>query len=259
MADESIISSKRPGFPKLTATAAGLDTLIEYVGEYATLSGAGVVTGATWGNYAGTVDSADLDPIEGTSKAILTVRMIFKWGSAQYGSGTGTETATVHEIEWADVQHPIYQHKVFRSGGTYALDDDDLIQIRRWEEMDDPALKAEWKFYTDDEGATGTLSSNAQKLAKGMLLGIEYYVEKAPVLRKSTFYLNGPPPQSGGGVKESPGSFPQISGLSGYEWLRSADRSLQTGTEKEWRRDQEWMGARKILVDAENIYWLPSA
>jgi len=259
MAAEPILSSKRPGFPKEGASAVGRETIIEYVGDESTLRTNSPAVGATWGDYGGRVDAVDIDPIEGTVKGILTVRMLLRFGEANYPSGTtGNEQQTIHEIDWVDVQNSIFQHKVFRTGGTYALDDDDLIQIRRWEEMPDTALRADWKFYVDDTNTdTGTLSANAQACAKGILLGIEYYNEKAPVLRKSTFYLNGPPPQSGGGVKESPGSFPQISGLTGYEWLRSADRSLQTGTEKEWRRDQEWLGARKILIDAENIYWMP--
>ena len=258
MAAESIISFKRPGFPKENASAAGRATFIEYIGPESTLRAASPATGATWGDYSGLVQDVDVDPIEGTDHAVLAIRILREWGSAEYGSSTGDEQQTVHEIDWVDVQTDIFQHKVFRASGTYALNNDDLIELRRWQDMTDITLKAAWQFYTDDTGeATGTLSANAQVLAKGLLLGIEYYNEKAPVLRKSTFYLNGPPPQSGGGVKEDPGSFPQISGLSGYEWLRSADRSLQTGTEKEWRRDQEWTGARKILVDAENIYWLP--
>lgn len=258
MAAESILSYKRPGFPKESASAGGRVTIIEYIGPDATLRPASPVTSATWGDYGGRVQDVEIDPIEGTTASVLTVRILLEWGAADYGSATGTEQVTVHEIDWVDVQTDIFQHKVFRTGGTYALDNDDLIELRRWQDMTDVTLKAEWKFYLDDTNEdTGTLSANAQVLAKGLLLGIEYYNEKAPVLRKSTFYLNGPPPQSGGGIKEDPGSFPQISGLSGYEWLRSADRSLQTGTEKEWRRDQEWTGARKILVDAENIYWLP--
>jgi hypothetical protein len=254
MADESIISSKRPGFPKITATDQGRETIIEYVGDASTLATSAPVIGATWGEYAGTVDSVDLDPIEGTPKAILSVRMSSKFGSADYGSSTGTEQHTIHEIDWADVQQPISNHPKFRTGGTFALTPQDLIEVRKWEDEEDTALRAAFKF-ADADGTEVTLSTNGQKLANGILLGVEYYVEKAPVLRKSTFYINGPPPQSGGGEKESPGSFPQISGLSGYEWLRSADRSIQTGNDREWRRDQEWMGARKILVDATDIYW----
>ena len=256
MATESIITLKRPGFPKESISANGRETIIEYVGEETDLRTAGVVTGLPWGNYSGVVEDADIDPIEGTSKAILTVRMVFKWGSAEYGSSEGTEQQTIHEVEWVDVQRSIFEHPNFASGGSFALDNDDLIQIRRWQDMTNPTLKAAWKFYTTDENTTtDTLSTNAQKCAKGILLGIEYWIDKAPLLRKSTAYKNGPPPQSGGGVKETPSGFPALSGLSGYEWIRSADRSLQTGTEKEWRRDQEYIGARKVLIDAANIYW----
>jgi hypothetical protein len=253
---EPILTLKRPGFPKESIRSDGRETLIEYIGEEADLRTAGVVTGQTWGDYSGRVEDADLDPIDGTTKAILTVRLLYKWGSAEYGETIGEEQQTIHEIEWVDVQRPLQEHPVFSSNGAFSLTDTDLIKIRRWQDMTDATLKAQWKFYTDDDNsATEELSDNAQVFAKGILKGIEYYVDKAPLLRKSTFYKNGPPPQDGGGTVESPGSFPGVSGLSGYEWIRSADRSGQTGTEKDWRRDQEWLGARKVWIDKDNIYW----
>lgn len=252
MAAESIITMKRPGFPKESISSDGKRTIIEYVGEESDLRSAGVYTGQEWGDYDGIVDDAELDPIEGTTKAILTVRMVFAWGTAQYGSETGDEQQTIHEIEWIDVQRSLYEHPEFES-----LSAEDRVNLRAWEEMPDATKKAEFKFYTGDPGqgdtATDTLSTAAQKLAKGILLGIEYYIDKAPLLRKSTFYVNGPPPQDGGGNKESPGSFPGMP--SGYEWVRTADRSAQTGSEKQWRRDQEWTGAKKVLIDSDNTYW----
>ena len=258
MAAEGILTLKRSGFPKEFIGSDGKRTVIEYVGPESDLRSAGVITGQTWGDYDGVVEDADLDPIEGTTPthAILTVRMIFKWGEAQYGSENGDEQQTIHEIDWVDVQRSIYEHPKF-NGGTYNLSDEDLVQLRAWEDMLNPTLKAQWKFYSGDpaqgDTTTGTLSTNAQKAAKGVLLGIEYYVQKAPVLRKSTYYKNGLPPNNGGGDKEDPGAFPGKP--SGYEWIRTADRSMQVGSEKEWRRDQEWTGAKKVLIDASDIYW----
>lgn len=262
MADESIINQRRPGFPKISATAQGGMYEIEYVGDYDTLYGAATI-GETWGDYVGYVTSANIEPIDKTDYGILRVVVEWKFGETNYpGGGTGTLTETNYELDWVDVQRSLYEHPIFRvgGGGVYELTAEDIANIKNWEKMPDPTYKKDYIFATNPEtwdgssAGTGTLSTNAQSLAKGLEQGIEYWVDKAPVARRSQTYVNGPPPMCEAGRKEDPESFPNLP--SGYEWLRSADRATMRGDGNKWNRDTEWLGAAKVLVDVDTIYYM---
>jgi hypothetical protein len=41
----------------------------------------------------------------------------------------------------------------------------------------------------------------------------------------------------------------------GYEWLKTADRSISQGGRKRWQKIEEWTGAKKVLVDKDEIFW----
>jgi hypothetical protein len=97
------------------------------------------------------------------------------------------------------------------------------------------------------------LSANAKLLAKGILLGIEYWVDKAPVARRTDTYVNGPPPKGTAGLKEVPAGFPALP--DGYEWIRDADRALRAGGQNKWTNETSWIGAKKVLIDAAQIFW----
>lgn len=264
MADESIILLRRPGYPKTSATANGTTTEIEYVGDYSTLYSAATI-GEAWGEYEGYVTAATIEPIEKTDHGILTVSMERKFDASEYPEGdTGTLTETNYEIDWVDVQRSLYEHPVFRvgGGGTYALTNEDVANLKNWEKMPDPTYKKDYifalnpdKWQGSSEG-TATLSTNAQALAKGLEQGIEYWVDKAPVARRNETYVNGPPPETSAGAKEDlPEGFPNPP--TTYEWLRSADRSSKRGDSNKWNRDSEWIGAKKVLIDKSAIYYLP--
>ena len=263
MADESIIALRRPGYPKTSATANGTITEIEYVGDYSTLYSA-VTIGDPWGAYEGYVTAANIEPIEKTAHGILMVSMERKFDSSEYPEGdTGTLTETNYEIDWVDVQRSLYEHPVFRAGGDYALSATDIAEIENWKKMTFPDYKASYIFAINPDkwdrtlgsSGTDTLSTNAQALAKGINLGIEYWVDKAPVARRNETYVNGPPPETSAGEKEDlPEGFPNPP--AGYEWLRSADRSSKRGESNKWNRDSEWIGGDKILIDKNAIYYL---
>jgi hypothetical protein len=264
MADP-LIDYLKPGFPKESATAEAYQTMLEYVGPKDDLYGV-IVKGQPWGDYQGVVEDLGGDPFEQSADAeqivTLSVRMIRKFGSEEgEADKAGTLQETSHEIEWVEVQRPFIDHPSFQAGGDFDLNAVDRLEIERWEEMPVTEHKAAYKYYNgplekwdNTEDALDALGPNSEKYAQGRLLGIEYFVEQMPLLRKSTHYIDGVPPHDGGGVRENPPpDFPWIP--PGYEWIRSADRSTQTGKQGEWRRDQEWLGASKVLIDSKTLYY----
>jgi len=85
-------------------------------------------------------------------------------------------------------------------------------------------------------------------------MGIEYYIDKTPVARKSETYAGGPPPEGSAGQKEEPPD--GFEGLpTGYEWIRTAERVLRRGGQTRRDRNIEWTGAKKFLVDRDEIFW----
>jgi len=263
MANEPIIQYRRVGYPKETLDEGSYRNVIEYIGPTDELSGI-VETGMKWGDYGGLVTSASGEPIEGTDYAILTVVVERKFDSADYGDGgQGQKQETNYEIDWADVQTPMLEHPAFRNGGggAHELSKPDLLELKAWEDEPDVDQKALYKFrpagmgFNQGGGAVyyRELSDNAKLFAKGILMGIEYYIDKAPVARKTETYAGGPPPEGTAGQKDEPSGFDGLP--SGYEWIREADRGLRRGGQTRWERTIEWKGTKKVLVDRDEIFW----
>lgn len=260
MAHESIRTLMRPGFPKEVLDERSYRNTIEYVGKYADLKAANCRVGITWGEYPGRVTVANAEPLENSEYAILVVVVESKFGEADYPEGgTGTLGEIVHEIDWNTVHRSLYEHPKFAEGGEFALADEDRIALKNWERMPDAGYKEDFIYATNPDtweggaSGTGTLSANAQELAKGILIGIDHWEDFAPVARKTSTYSGGPPPEGDAGLKETPTGFPNLP--DGYEWVKTADRSVKSGGQTKWRRSEEWTGSDKVLIDRANIYW----
>lgn len=255
MAAESILTYKKPGFPKKSLGKSGYQTTIEYIGPTATLEPALPAIGAAWGDYTGIVETRDIEPIEG-SAGYSDLRIVVSYEFSGTETTFGEARETTFEIDWAVTMRPLSEHPKFTTGGTYALDKQDLIDLGYWQEEQNATLKAEFKY--NELAATGSgdiaeLSSAAKMAAAGILLGQEYWEDYAPVARKNTTYVNGPPTTSTAGLKDTPTGFPNLP--TGYEWRKSADRSMRAGGQNRWERTEEWTASPKVLVDKSNIYW----
>jgi len=264
MGHESIQKYMRPGFPKESKDDSSFRMDIEYVGPFDDLkySKSGVDTGIVWGDFPGLVRSVLLDPIEGTNRAILSVSIERRFDSSDYPTANaGEETRENFEVDWAVVQRSLYEHPEFRVGGSgaYKLTAEDVSAIEQWKEMPKPEIKKDFKYTTDDlsdwDGSSNLkdLSDNAKKFAEGVNQGIEYWNDYAPVARRVIEYAGGPPPKANAGQKETPKGFPGLP--TGYEWIRNADRGLMQGGQATWQRTIEWLGAKKVLVDVDQIFW----
>lgn len=256
MAAESILTYKKPGFPRTSNTESSYQTVIEYVGPLTTLAAAEPAANDVWGDYDGRVSATQLVPLEGTDQAELTVTTEFRYNGS--GGTAGTSSEVSYEVEWVMFQRPMLEHPEFRIGGlgTYELDAFDVADIEAWQNETDPTLKAAFEYNeraVTGSGSTATLSTNAQKYANGVLLGQDTYEDYAPVIRKTTTYVGGLPGTSDAGEKETG---PTFSGKpTGYEWRKTADRAVRSAGQTRWDRIEEWTGALKILSDKNSIYW----
>jgi hypothetical protein len=259
MAAESIIDMKRPGFPRESSSSDRDGVRIEYIGDKTTIEAARPSYGDLWGDYAGIVVFTELQPTEKADIAVLIVDM----GAPPDLSDdtTGTAKEITYEIDWVPVSRNMLEHPQFRRGGGGANEfaEYDLTDIEFWRNEQSPVLRREFKYNKIFDGGSyeAELSTNAKLFAVGILDGIEEYDDFAPILRKTTTYIGGPSDTTDAGTKNDPGSFPGKP--IGYEWLKTADRSVRAGGQKRWEKIEEWTGAIKVLVDREQVFWDPPA
>lgn len=263
MAAESILSLKRPGFPKESIDESAYTTVIEYVGLYSVLGPASPAKSTTWGNYPGLVESVSIDQFPGSTYAILTVNMSRKFDTSAAPAGSRIQNETSYEIDWADVQRSMYEHPAFSidGKGLYKLTSQDIAAIESWKANPDVEYKKIYVYRADGNYSNGVssadpeLSANAKMFARGIQLGIEYWVYKAPVAIQTDTYVNGPPPAAEAGIKDTPANFPNLP--QGYEWIKDSQSGLRAGGQTSWSDTQKWLGTDKVLVDAKEIYWDP--
>ena len=265
MPNDPIYNLMRHGFPRESLDDKSYKTTIEYVGLVTLLLLHSPAISTQWGKYPGLVTEQNLERLEGTAHGILTITCESKFNTGGDSPKTGKkiEGETSYEIDWVDVQRSLYEHPKFRKGGggAYELTDADIENIKNWEKNPWAAYK---KIYTYRDGgdytkacdaSDPTLSINAKTLAVALYHGVQYWIEKAPVARRSDTWVNGPPPPGSAGQKQTPPGFPNLP--TGYEWIRSTDRALRAGGQSSWSNDTEWIGANKVLIDVDEIFWNP--
>lgn len=253
MGPESIINYKRPGYPRITEGANGIQTVIEYIGPTSQIEDGKPAIGDEWGDYTGNVSSISIEPVEGAEYSVLIVTVEFQYEQVE---DEGILIDESYEIDWQMFQRPMLEHPAFRDEGEYALESDDVIAIEAWKNEPSSVLRGLFQFSAiqiSGSKTTDELSSNAKKFAEGILLGQETYEDYAPVARKTSIYVKGPPPESDAGLKDDPTGFPNLP--SNYEWRKIGDSSIRASRKTRWDRTEEWIGAIKILSDKEEIFW----
>ena len=254
MADETIVDLRKPDFPKFSNNERTKTVTIEYIGEDTDLVEPEV--GDEWGDFDGTVSSVNKNPIHGTvtllAEMTVTVESSYDQGD---GEVPGEALEVSYEVEWVMFQRSMYEHPAFAvgGGGTFALTSGDIAAIEAWKNETDVDLKSAYQYLPSPTAAEHEyLSDNAIKFVTGIELGIETYEDYAPLVRKNTIYAKGLPATSTAGQKEEA---PEITGKpTGYEWRKQADRATQNGKRK-WDKSEEWIGAIKVLVDKDQIFW----
>jgi len=249
MPNESIYDIRKYGFPLIKPTENGETTNIEYIGETATLEAAKPDIGDTWGLYNGYVKESYLEEMENTGNSTLFVELEYKFQAGNDGDDPGTLESIRYEIEYVMFQRSLYEHPRFES-----LTSRDITDIEKWQAEANPEEKALYRYTdADSDPPYVELTELARLFARGIQLGQESYEDYSPVIRKTSTYVNGLPPESDAGLKTEPPEF--LGRPEGYEWRKSADRSIQTEARNKWDRVEEWLGAVKVLSDKSEIFW----
>jgi hypothetical protein len=252
----SVTDYLKPGFP-IDSNNGDSDSLrLEYIGDKTALEGYRPDYGDTWETYEGRVSMSEIQPTENPDIVTLVVEVSSPPDLAESTTGEAQEIS--YEIEWVAVSRGLQEHPAFRVGGTgqYALINQDASDIENWRNELDPTLKSVFKYNAiraDGVPDETELTSNAKLFATGILQGVETWDDYAPVLRKTTTLIGGPGATSEAGQKDEPAVFPGKP--IGYEWLKTADRSVTQGGRKRWQKIEEWTGAKKVLVDKDEIFW----
>jgi hypothetical protein len=252
----SVTDYLKPGFP-IDSNNGDSDSLrLEYIGDKTALEGYRPNYGDTWETYDGRVSMSEIQPTENPDIVTLVVEVSSPPDLAESTTGEAQEIS--YEIEWVPVSRNMLEHPEFRVGGegAHKLAVYDVTDIEYWRNELKADLKQVFKYARSLEGGgtyVAELSGSAKLFATGILQGIEEYSDYAPVLRKTTTLIGGPGATSEAGQKDEPAVFPGKP--IGYEWLKTADRSVTQGGRKRWQKIEEWTGAKKVLVDKDEIFW----
>lgn len=165
----------------------------------------------------------------------------------------------VLELDFEPVERSLRQHPGFSS-----FVEADFQALDLWIAETDSEQRRIFKYWKrDSEGAkTGTIQTlsttispvnTQQQFASLYLLGVETYTDYAPVARKTSLYKGTGKPTSADIGQVIVGD-PFTGVPSGYTWLKRADRAVKQGRGFTWTRVEEWIGAREILVDKDEIF-----
>lgn len=163
------------------------------------------------------------------------------------------------EIEWSSLEKPLRQHPAFATATAAMWNSIDI-----WTKEPDTLARASFQYYnrnTDGSknGSVQTLSvtnspdKNMQDYAKLLLKGVEAFLDAAPVARKTSRFRGWNAPETGDAGQKAGGD-PFTGVPTGYEWLKTVDRSSKQGFGTEWLQQEEWQGARLILLDKDEIF-----
>ena len=207
--------------------AEGTRRTVVLEGDYALLAAAQPARGDNWADMPNwTVDTSRLTRKRGgLGKLVITLVPYESF----YGSFAEQELRSRIEIDFVQYERPILMHPTLNKAGSFMA-----VHLKRW--IDDgcnPFFK-----YTDAQGEQ-TLTEEEQEWAQLIFKGVEGYLEFAPVVSRIRTY-KGRPDVEAPGKREDPPS----GGVSGYEYLKTADRLVQN-EDRSWTRTEQWTGALK--------------
>lgn len=171
-------------------------------------------------------------------------------------------------VEQTDNQYPFFEIDQVQNEKTLRQHPDfitftaaDWKAVLAWDAETDTVARADFKYYVRDAAGeavgasvalTGTSSTGQKAYATLRLLGVESFLDFAPVVRRTSRYNgNNPPSSADTGQKVTAPSYAP----AGYEWLKTADRVSKAGLNAGfWIRQEEWIGARKILLDKDDLF-----
>lgn len=248
----ALIDYLRPDYPRKQLDISGRRTVYVMRGARSVLEPMFLGIGAMFdGAPVERTDTADI----GTSGYIdYTIETYLTF--AQSTAEVTDDQYPYFEIDQVQIEKPLKQHPAFISFSAA-----DKQAVNAWEDENDQALRAAYQYFLRDKDMetvgsvvtlTGTTTTGQQAYARLRLLGTESFLDFAPVVRRTSKYRGNVAPSSAdAGQKTSAPSYAP----AGYEWLKTCDRVSKQGTKSiEWIRQEEWTGARKILLDKDELF-----
>lgn len=200
--------------------------------------------------------------IEKLAQDQIATSTIYEATLEGYYSKAVTEDEVVDEqypfyaIDYVQVEKSLKQHPDFS-----AFTADDWAAVNAWDDELDTTVKADLQYYVRDQDGsatgspialTGTSTTGQIAYATLRLKGVESFLDYAPEVTLTTKYFSTTPPSAeDAGQKTSAPSYAP----SGYEWLKVMDRVQKQGVRSiVWLREEKWLGARKVLLDKDEIF-----
>lgn len=248
----ALIDFLRPDFPRQSVSSGGIRRTYVMRGPTATLGPLVPGIGAAFeGNI---VDSTDTERV-GTS-TFSDVTVVTVQAFAVTTSEVTDDQYPFFEIDQVQIEKSLRQHPAFA-----AFSNADWQAVTAWEDEISQVAKQAYQYYLrnkdgEAEGSaltlTGSATTGQQAFARLRRMGVESFLDFAPVVRRTTRYRGSAAPSSAdaGQKTTAPAYAP-----AGYEWLKTTDRVSKQGTRStDWTRQEEWTGARKVLLDKDEIF-----
>jgi hypothetical protein len=247
----------RPDYPRTIVGQGGIRKVYLYRGPTSTLEPLIPLRNSAF--EGSEVASTSFEPVGTSAYSDLIVEtFIGENGEDTLITGQITDNQyPFFEIEWVQVEKSLRQHPAFA-----AFDETDWNELDQWEKETDTAARSAFQYYNRDSagevtGSIQTLGSgtDSQQTYAGLRLkGVEAFLDFAPVARKTSRYRGSTMPTAGDAGQKIVGD-PFTGVPAGYEWLKTADRISKQGVATvEWLRQEEWTGARTILLDKDEIF-----
>lgn len=248
----ALIDLLRPDYPKTQTDSTGVRRTYVMRGLKTVIDPLKVGIGSMFQGYP--VDRTSEDAISTSGWIDYTVETYYTFPQAT--SQVDDDQYPFYEIDQVQIEKSLKQHPAFASFVAA-----DWQAVNAWDNEMDMALKAAYQYYLRDkenspvgsvQTLTGTTTTGQKAYAALRLRGVESFLDFAPVVRRTTKYRgNSAPSSADAGQKTSAPSYAP----AGYEWLKTADRVSKQGVKSiEWIRQEEWTGARKVLLDKDEIF-----
>lgn len=259
MSYAAIVNKQVPGSPSDVQDLSGDLKRHTYRSDYSTLNTNRPARGDDWNGLE--VRSTSLEQVGRSAlwELIVEAGTVDAAPSVLGSAAVTNNEFPLEETDWQEVERPIRQHPWF-SGFAEA----DWQAVDLWIAETDSDNRALFKYWKRDKdgNTTGTIQTlsatpdpdgSPQDFAALYLLGVDSYPDYAPVARQTDLYKGtSKPTVSDIGQKIVGDPFTGVP--SGYEWVCRADRTVKQGRGYTWTRVREWIGAREVLVDKDEIF-----
>lgn len=249
----ALIDYLRPGYPKQSVDVNSSRWTYVFRGPTSTISPLRPAVNSAFDGHL--VERTSIEELDNPSHSEVVVET----GQAFVLPTTvavADEQFPYYEIDQVQIEKNLRQHPAFIDFTAAQW-----IAVDAWDHEPDNAQRSVFKYWERDKQGepigsvitlTGTTSTGPKGFAVLRLLGVESFLDFAPVVRKTSKYRgNAAPSSADAGQKVAEPTYAP----EGYEWLKTADRVSKTGTKSnEWTRQEEWTGARKVLLDKDELF-----